>query len=298
MSDRATKRKLDSEWYGAKKKHYPPSKTIAWATEALKSAETNFAELASALVNRKKPIPNTFFKVFAISDSKCHPIFKLLRPRRIASLIEAVSDMNEKARANLWTEIFKPYLNDWEKILYIIENRLPGQAKVIELRQCFGAVFSLQHQMFSDPDLVVKETIKKYMDTFDKLWPIWEMMATILPVGRSINATAGSVRGKYDKYCIGNSALAQLFEVDIKTISRWKKEDSQFAEEFRRQKNSRAGMGALARFYTAQRDHSREERAKGRKSTSRESYNDSVDYSGKFAKPKFVSDDRSRPDDD
>lgn len=279
MSDTATKRKLDSEWYGAKKKHYPPSKTIAWATEALKSAETNFAELASALVNRKKPIPNTFFKVFTISDSKCHPIFKLLRPRRIASLIEATSDMAEKVRAKLWTEIFKPYLDDWERILSIIENRLPGQAKVIELRQCFGAIFSLLHQMFSDPDLVAKETIKKYMDTFDNLWPIWEMMATILPVGRSINATAGSVRGKYNKYCFKNLVLADMFRVDLKTISRWKKEDSYWAERFRNCKDSAADMQKLAIYYKANREYIKAQRLKGRKAATRQSYDTTVDYS-------------------
>lgn len=285
MPRNAAKIKLDNEWYGAKKKHYTPSETISWATKSLKEAEKDFAELASAIGNRKKPIPPKFFKVFAISDKKCLSIFKLLRPRRFASLVEAVSELSEKGRRQFWSKTFNPYLRDWEQTITFIENRLPGQAKVIELRQTFSSISTLQHELLTDPDSATKDAIKRYMDIFDKLWPIWEMLATVLPVGRSIHAASGFTRGKYDKYCLGNTALAQMFEVDIKTISRWKKEDSQLAEDFRKQKNSPTGMARLAMIYQGNRAISRKRRVQGKKSTTRERYDETRDYYDQFAKP-------------
>ena len=293
---KTTNPKLNNEWYGAKKKHYTASETISWSANALKAAERDFAELAAAIGNRKKPIDGKFFKVFAISDKKCLSIFKLLRPRRFASLVETAAEMNDKDRSKLWSKIFKPHLTAWEQTITFLDNRMPGQAKIIELRQSFNTISTLQHQFISDPASATKDALQNYMSIFDKLWPVWEMLATILPVGRSLHAPAGSVRGKYDKYCAKNSVLAKLFEVDIKTISRWKKEDSDWAASFRKHKHSIDGMQNLAKYYIGIRDFTKSERAAGRKATSRQRYDDTVDYKSRFAKPTNIHTNHSDSD--
>lgn len=280
MSASATKSNLDSEWYGANKKRYSASDTIVWATKTLSVAENDFAELATAVGNKKKPIPAKFFKVFALSDQKCLSIFKLLRPRRFASLVEAAFEQNDKERAKLWSDIFKPHLSGWEQTLSFIENRFPGQAKIIELRQVFGTISSLQHKLICNPTAATKDAIKDYMNAFDKLWPLWEMLATLLPVGRTPLVPSGSSRRHYDKYCLKEAALAALFDVDIKTISRWKSADTLHGQEFRSCKDSRAKMEHLARVYKAQKEYGRDCRAKGIKATKRVSYSESIGADG------------------
>lgn len=267
--------KLNDDWYGARKKHYSVKETLVWASSALNSARDDFAALASALANRKKPIDARFFKVFALSDKKCRPMFKLLRPRRFASLVEASSEMSDADRAQLWKTVFQPFLGDWGQTISIVDNRLPGRQQIIEFRQAFVTISSLQHQMITEPGSATKEAIKQYMDAFDRLWPLWELLATILPVGSAAKAN-GAIRGKYDKYCLKNAVLAALFDVDLKTISRWKTADTPHAQEFRFCRDSRAKMENLARIFKAQRDYGRDCAARGRKVRSRVSYSEDI----------------------
>ena len=266
---------LNDDWYGARKKHYSVKETLVWASSALNSARDDFAALASALANRKKPIDARFFKVFALSDKKCLTIFKLLRPRRFASLVEASSEMSDADRAQLWKTVFQPYLGDWGQTISIVDNRLPGRQQIIEFRQAFVTISSLQHQMITEPGSATKEAIKQYMDAFDRLWPLWELLATILPVGSAAKAN-GAIRGKYDKYCLKNAVLAALFDVDLKTISRWKTADTPHAQEFRACRDSRAKMENLARIFKAQREYGRVCTARGRKVRSRVSYSEDI----------------------
>ena len=266
---------LNDDWYGARKKHYSVKETLAWVSSALNSAKDDFASLASALANRKKPIETRFFKVFVLSDKKCLPMFKLLRPRRFASLVEAASEMSDSERTQLWKSVFQPYLGDWDQIISIIDNRIPGRQQIIEFRQAFVTISSLQHQMITEPSSATKEAIKQYMDAFDRFWPRWEMLAAILPVGCTAK-TNGAIRGKYDKYCLKNAVLAALFDVDLKTISRWKTADTPHAQEFRACRDSRAKMENLARIFKAQREYGRVCTARGRKVRSRVSYSEDI----------------------
>ena len=91
--------------------------------------------------------------------------------------------------------------------------------------------------------------------------------------GSALRAVQSAPRREYERYCMTSQALAELFGVDRKTITRWKSERSDWADMFRAMRQSAEGMRRLVPEYQR---YKRENRIMGLRG--RTGYDDAVNY--------------------
>ncbi len=241
---------------------YPCGDTGDWARRNwMQSVLPYMEEFATAVERRSSDVPEEYF-------NENSPLFLFIEGKAMFAVAESMRNMPAQEKATIINEVFVPYGDKWQELLGAIQKRIGACAEIRSFRTKLVQVADTVKLMF------VAREFASHMDA------IWDLRSSMIEAFERLRAkvcaaTSGPRAPRTRQhYCLPNSELVEIFGVNIRTIVRWKdtRNQSEDAILFRAARTSTNEMYRLAEMY--RRAHS-----KGNQESSRERYNDEMDYS-------------------
>ena len=238
-----------------------------------------FERFIAAVDDAQSPVPEEFFEV-GFSCSGC-PLLGFLDPKMLYCALEEYGGLSATQKHRV-EGVFFAYLEKWGLVLRKLAIRYGIHEKTVVMENRLRTYVSgIRKAAVCRQNVLGGTTFEFYSDLQNAFREIGVAVhdaescsgGSAAVEGSAPRASQSAPRREYERYCMTSQALAELFGVDRKTITRWKSERSEWADLFRTMRQSEEGMRRLVPEYQR---YKRENHVLGLRG--RCGYNDSVDY--------------------
>ena len=239
-----------------------------------------FERFIAAVDDAQSPVLEEFFEV-GFSCSGC-PLLGFLDPKMLYCALEEYGGLSA-AQKHRVEGVFFAYLEKWGLVLRKLAIRYGIREKTVAMENRLRSYVSgIRKAVVGRQDVLGGKIFEAYSDVQNAFREIGVAVHEAEACGGGPAAVEGlaprasqsAPRREYERYCMTSQALAELFGVDRKTITRWKSERSEWADLFRTMRQSEEGMRRLVPEYQRYKRENHVLSLRGRCG-----YNDSVDYS-------------------
>lgn len=243
------------------------------------SVMPTFERFIAAVDDTQSPVPEEFFEV-GFSYSGC-PLLGFLDPKALYCALEEYGGLSA-AQKHRVEGVFFAYLEKWGLVLRKLAIRYGIHEKTVAMENRLRTYVSgIRKSAVCRQDVLGGTTFEAYSALQNAFREIGAAVheaevcggGSAAAEGSALRAVQSAPRREYERYCMTSQALAELFGVDRKTITRWKSERSDWADMFRAMSQSAEGMRRLVPEYQR---YKRENRIMGLRG--RTGYDDAVNY--------------------